>query len=132
MHHAKGAFEVKLQPQGAADEAEGSQLGRMSIDKSFTGDLNATSKGEMLTALTDVKGSAAYVAIERVTGTLHSRSGSFVLAHQGAMARGESQLSISVVPDSGTGQLAGLTGQMKIIIVEGKHFYEFDYSLPAQ
>ena len=105
-------------------------MGRMTIDKQFHGDLEATSKGQMLTAQTDTKGSAGYVAIERVTGTLKGRSGTFVLQHTGTMNRGVPQLSITVVPDSGTGQLAGLAGKMDIKIIEGKHSYEFEYILP--
>ncbi len=128
--HASGAFEVKLEPQGSGDKAEGSTLGRMSIDKQFHGDLEATSKGEMLSAMTDTKGSAGYVAIERVTGKLQGRSGSFVLQHTGTMTRGEPQLTITVVPDSGSGQLVGLTGKMTIKITDGKHFYDFEYTLP--
>lgn len=128
-NRASGTFEVKLAQQGTADETEGSTLGRMSIDKQFHGDLEATSKGEMLTALTAVQGSAGYVAIERVSGTLQGRTGTFVLQHSGTMTRGEQQLSITVVPDSGTGQLAGLTGKMSITIAEGKHSYDFEYAL---
>ena len=126
--HASGTFEVKLAPL-AEDKGEGSTLGRMSIDKQFQGDLEATSKGEMLTAMTEVKGSAGYVAIERVSGTLHGRKGSFVLLHRGIMTGGGQDLSLIVVPDSGSGELAGLTGKMDIKIVEGKHFYEFEYTL---
>jgi hypothetical protein len=129
--HASGTFEVKLNPQKPDNkEAESANLGRMSIDKSFHGDLEGTSKGEMLSAITDVKGSAGYVAIERVSGTLHGRSGTFVLQHSGTMTRGVPQLSVTVVPDSGTGHLAGLAGVLTIKIAEGKHFYEFDYTLP--
>jgi hypothetical protein len=102
----------------------------MSIDKQFHGDLEGTSKGEMLTAGTGVKGSAGYVAIERVVGTLNGRSGAFALQHSGTMTRGAPQLTIAVVPDSGTGQLTGLSGKMTIQIAEGKHSYEFEYSLP--
>ena len=97
---------------------------RMSLDKQFQGDLEGTGRGEMLTALTDVKGSAGYVAIERVTGTLHGRRGSFALLHRGIMSRGVQDLAITVVPDSGAGQLAGLAGKLDIKIVEGKHFYD--------
>jgi Protein of unknown function (DUF3224) len=129
--HAAGPFDVKLQAQGEPDKAEGSTLARYSLDKLYHGDLEGTSKGTMLTAGTDVKGSAGYVAMERVTGSLQGRSGSFVLQHSGTLARGEPQQSITVVPDSGTGQLAGITGKMTVIIVEGKHSYEFEYSLPA-
>jgi hypothetical protein len=128
--HASGTFEVKLTPQRPdGKEAEGAGIGRMSIDKQFHGDLDATSKGEMLTAVTEVKGSAGYVAIERVTGTLQGRSGAFALQHSGTMTRGVPHLSLTVVPDSATGQLAGLAGSMEIRIAEGQHFYEFDYSL---
>lgn len=126
---ARGTFDVKLNPLTAYAQAEDTSLGRMSIDKQFHGDLEATSKGEMLTAGTAVKGSAGYVAIERVTGTLNGRRGSFTLQHNATMARGEFQLNIIVVPDSGTGELVGLTGKMLIIIANGKHSYEFEYTL---
>jgi hypothetical protein len=130
MPHASGTFEVGLTPQKPdSKEAESANLGRMSIDKQFHGDLEAASKGEMLAAGTDVKGSAGYVAIERVTGTLHGRSGTFVLQHNGTMTRGEAQLSITVVPDSGTGELAGLAGKMTVRIAEKQHYYEFDYTI---
>jgi hypothetical protein len=125
---AKGTFEVKLTPQ-ADGQPEGSSLGRMVIEKQFRGDLEATSKGQMLSAGTAVKGSAGYVAIERLSGTLHGRSGSFVLQHSGTMARGAPQLTITVVPDSGTDQLTGLAGTMAIQIADGKHSYDFEYTL---
>jgi hypothetical protein len=125
-----GTFDVKLTPQTTDDKSEGPPLGRMSIDKKFHGDLEGTSKGEMLTAGTVVKGSAGYVAIERVSGTLRGRPGTFVLQHSGTMNRGTPQLSITVVPDSGTGQLTGLAGTMTIKITDGKHSYEFEYTLP--
>lgn len=128
--HAIGPFEVKLNPLATYESSEGSLLGRMSIDKHFHGDLEATSKGEMLSAMTDVKGSAGYVAIERVSGTLDGRSGTFVLQHSATMTRGTPQLVITVVPDSGTDQLAGLTGTMAINIADGKHSYDFEYTLP--
>jgi hypothetical protein len=128
--HARGTFEVNLAPQKPDNkEAESANLGRMSIDKNFHGDLEATSKGEMLSAMTDVKGSAGYVAIERVSGTLHGRKGSFILQHTGTMMRGVPHMSVTVVPDSATGDLAGLSGSMTIKIEAGKHFYEFDYTL---
>jgi hypothetical protein len=104
----------------------------MSIDKQFHGDLEATSKGEMLSAGTGVTGSAGYVAIERVSGTLHGRAGAFVLQHSGIMTRGEPQLTVTVVPDSGTGELVGLAGEMAILIADGKHSYEFDYTLSPE
>src|ERR1700728_2330166 len=128
--HASGTFDVKLAPSGEADTAEGSTLGRYTLEKQYHGDLDASAKGTMLTAGTDVKGSAGYVAIERVTGTLKGHKGSFVLQHNGTLTRGTPQQNIIVVPDSGTGELAGLTGKLTVIIEEGKHSYEFDYSLP--
>jgi len=129
--HASGTFEVKVNPQKPDNpEAEAANLGRMSLDKKFSGDLEATSKGEMLAAMSEVKGSAGYVAMERVSGTLGGRSGTFVLQHRGTMTRGVPQLSVTVVPDSGTGDLAGLSGSMTIKIEDGKHFYDFEYELP--
>jgi hypothetical protein len=122
---ANGSFEVKLLPQTTEEKA----LSRMSIDKQFHGDLEATSKGEMLAAMTSVKGSAGYVAMERVSGSLHGRAGTFVLQHSSTMTRGTPQQSVTVVPDSGTDQLAGLTGKMAIIVTEEKHSYEFEYQL---
>jgi len=127
--HASGSFEVKLTPREPDDKATRTTLGRMSIDKQFSGDLEASSMGAMLTAGTSVKGSAGYVALEQVAGTLHGRSGTFVLQHSGTITRGAPSLTITVVPDSGTGQLAGLAGKMEIKIADGKHSYEFDYTL---
>lgn len=128
---ATGEFEVKLQPlESYAKGGQGVGLGRMSIDKSFYGDLEATSQGEMLTAMTDVEGSAGYVAIEQVDGMLNGRRGTFVLQHFGIASRGENSLILEVVPDSGTGELVDLTGEMRIEIESGKHYYVFDYSLP--
>ena len=124
---ASGPFDVKLTPQPMDDQPDGSALGRLSIDKQFHGDLEGTSKGQMLSAGTSVKGSAGYVAIERVSGTLNGRRGSFVLQHSGTMNRGAPQLVITVVPDSGTDELVGLTGSMSIIIENGKHSYVFEY-----
>ncbi|HEX4076115.1 MAG TPA: DUF3224 domain-containing protein [Candidatus Acidoferrales bacterium] len=129
--HARGTFEVKLTPQPADDAGADAAVGRMSIDKQFHGDLEGTSKGQMLSAMGSVKGSAGYVAMEKVTGTLHGRGGSFVLQHSGTMNRGVPQLLVTVVPDSGTDQLAGLTGTLAIIIDSGKHSYDFEYSLPG-
>lgn len=127
---AKGSFTVDLAPLGDADAVAGVTLGRMTLDKRFEGELTGTGKGEMLFARTPVKGSAGYVAVERVTGTLHGRSGSFVFQHSGTMAGGSQQLSITVVPDSGTGELAGLAGNFILTMIDGKHLYEFEYSLP--
>jgi hypothetical protein len=124
---ASGTFEVKLAPQAAAHTD--SNIGRLSIDKQFLGDLQGTSKGEML-AVQTVQGSAGYVAMERVTATLGGRSGTFVLQHSGTMDRGKPHLDLNVVPDSGTGELEGLTGRMTIDIRDKKHFYEMEYALP--
>jgi hypothetical protein len=126
---ASGTFEVKVIPQAQGDKSEDASLGRMSLDKQFHGDLEAVGKGQMLTAGTEVKDSAGYVAIERVSGTLDGQKGSFVLQHSGTMNRGEPQLTITVVPDSGTDQLAGLAGGMTIKIADGKHFYDFEYTI---
>ncbi len=124
-NRASGTFEVKMSQQ----EADMS-VGRMTIDKQFQGDLVGASKGQMLMASSDsVKNSAGYVAIEKVTGTLNGRRGSFYLQHNGVMTRGVGELTITVIPDSGTDQLVGLRGKMNIIIAEGKHSYEFEYTL---
>jgi Protein of unknown function (DUF3224) len=129
MKKVVGTFDVKINPLPQCNTSEDAKLARMSIDKQFHGDLEAISQGEMLSAGTDVKGSAGYVAMERVTGTLNDRSGSFVLQHNATMTRGAPYLNIVVVPDSGTGQLVGLSGKMHIIIDKGRHSYEFEYSL---
>ena len=127
MTKASGTFEVKLNPQ---DQGADMPVGRMQIDKEFKGDLAGTSKGQMLMASSSsVKDSAGYVAIEKVTGTLNGRRGSFYLQHNGVMTRGVGELTITVIPDSGTDQLVGLRGKMNIIIAEGKHSYEFEYTL---
>ncbi len=128
---ATGPFDVKMTPEAADTEGEGSALGRMAIAKTYHGDLEATARGTMLTAGTSVEGSAAYVAVERVTGTLHGRRGTFALQHMGTMTRGEPSLTITVVPDSGTGELAGLAGKLAIVVVGGKHSYELEYTLAA-
>ncbi len=129
-HHAVGPFDVKLAPF-KSDSIDPS-ISAMSIDKQFHGSLDATSKGVMLAVSTDVKGSAGYVAMEKVTGTLDGRKGTFVLQHTATMDRGKPSLSITVVPDSGTGELTGLAGKLDIQIAEGgKHSYDFEYSLPA-
>jgi|SRR5271154_1108582 len=128
--HATGTFEVKITPQASPEGVQDASLGRMTIDKQLHGALEGTSRGQMLTAGTAVKGSAGYVAIEKVTGTLNGRSGTFILQHNATMNRGVPELSITVVPDSGTDQLTGLTGKMNIIISDGKHSYNFEYALP--
>lgn len=130
MHQATGTFEVKLAPQKADNlQAEGAGLGRMSLDKQFHGDLEATGQGEMLSVLDREKGSGGYVALERATGTLQGREGSFILQHNATMNRGAAKMDIMVVPDTGTGQLTGISGSMIIRIEAGKHFYDFEYTL---
>jgi Protein of unknown function (DUF3224) len=127
---ATGPFDVKVTPQD--DKSGDAALGRMTLDKQYHGDLEAAGKGQMLTAGTEVKGSGAYVAIERVTGALRGRAGSFVLQHSGTMTQGVLQLTITVVPDSGTAQLAGIAGKMNIIIAaDGKHSYDFEYTIAS-
>ena len=127
---AKGEFVVKLSPLAFEGQQDGSKIGRMSIDKTISGDLVATTKGQMLSVMTEVKGSAGYVAIERVEGALKGRKGTFVLQHTGTMSQGSPSLSVTVVPDSGTDELVGLAGQFNIVIAAGKHSYEFKYALP--
>ena len=127
--HAAGPFDVKITP--AEDKSEDPLLGRLMLDKHYHGELEATAQGQMLTAGSVVKGSGAYVAIEKVTGTLHGRGGSFVLQHSGTMTQGAPLLTITVVPDSGTGQLAGIAGKMTINIADGKHSYDLEYTLPT-
>ena len=128
---ATGSFEVNLQPQPPSDAAQAADLRRMAIDKTFAGDLIATSQGVMLSVMTDVEGSAGYVALECVTGTLHGRVGSFMLQHSGQMDRGAQSLAINVVPDSATGDLVGLRGTMQIEIIDEQHTYRFEYKLPG-
>lgn len=127
MHHAVGTFEVKVTPQ-TAEEGDGG-VSRMLLVKQIHGDLEGTSKGQMLTGGI-VKGSGGYVAMEKITGTLKGHTGSFLLQHSATMTKGEPQISIAVVPDSGTDQLTGLAGTFNIKIDAGKHSYEFDYTLP--
>jgi Protein of unknown function (DUF3224) len=129
MNQATGGFDLTMTPQAADGHADGATLGRMTIDKRFHGDLDGTSKGQMLTGMGGVKGSAGYVAIEQVTGSLQGRKGSFILQHAGLMDRGAPTLIITVVPDSGTGELTGLSGTMTIEITGGKHSYELKYVL---
>lgn len=130
MTTAKGSFAVDLKPLEFESAPNESQLGRMAINKVISGDLVATTVGQMLSAMTGIKGSAGYVAIELVSGTLHGKQGTFVLQHSGSMHRGAPSLQIAVVPDSGTGELQGLTGDFTINMAEGKHAYTFDYQLP--
>lgn len=129
-HIAKGTFTVDIRPLGFEDAPAGSQLGRMTINKVITGDLQATTVGQMLSAMTVVKGSAGYVALEVVTGTLHGRTGSFAMMHTGVMDRGAPSLAIRIVPDSGTGELAGISGEFRLEVVEKVHHYTLTYELP--
>ena len=131
MKRASGSFEVTVQPLPNTDVSGDPLLGRFLLTKKFSGDLDGSARGQMLSAGTATKGSAGYVAIDQVTGTLEGRKGTFVLQHSGSMNRGVPTLSIMVVPDSGTGELAGIAGTLSINIVDGKHFYDFLYSLPA-
>lgn len=127
---ATGTFDVRLTPAEAPkSEVDGVATGRMTIEKTFQGTLSATSRGEMLTAMTPVKGSAGYVAVEQITGHLGEKEGSFVLQHFGIMNRGEDHLTLEVVPDSGTGQLKGISGEMIIRVADGHHSYDFEYEL---
>ncbi len=128
-HTITGEFDVNLTPQPDGPGVGDATIGRMAIDKSYRGELSGTGKGQMLGVRTATKGSAGYVAMEKVTGTLNGRAGSFVLQHSSTMRRGEPHQSITVVPDSGTDELAGLTGSMTIDIRDGKHFYRFEYAI---
>ncbi|QNK03442.1 DUF3224 domain-containing protein [Dyella telluris] len=130
MAHAKGSFEVKITPQ-APDEGVGDpSVGRMAIEKQFHGDMQGEGHGQMLAVGTAVDGSAGYVAMERVNGSVHGRQGSFALQHAGTLTRGTPQLSVTIVPDSGTDGLAGIAGHLTITIANGVHSYDLDYSLP--
>jgi Protein of unknown function (DUF3224) len=126
MHHAAGEFEVKLVPVSEASDA----LMRMSIDKQFHGDLEATSEGQMMAGGNEANGARVYVALETITGTLNGHKGSFILAHRGTMTSSDQALSIIIVPDSGTEDLRGIKGTFGIEITGGKHLYKMDYMLP--
>ena len=123
MNEVSGEFDVKIVPMDTGDD----KMGMMALDKHYHGDLDATGKGRMLTGTTDVKGSAAYVAIERVSGKLKGAAGTFLLYHTGVMSKGSQSLTIRVVPDSGTGDLVEIEGEMHVKIEGGKHFYRFEY-----
>jgi hypothetical protein len=129
MHHAKGTFDPKIEPAAADEKVKDAGIARLTIDKQYHGDLDAHSVGVML-ATGSAKGSGGYVAIERVTGTLDGRSGSFALQHSGTMDNGSPTLIVTVIPGSGTGGMQGISGKMQIIIADGKHSYDFEYSLP--
>lgn len=130
IRHAEGTFTVKTAPLPPDEATSGTPIGRYALDKEFHGDLEAVSKGEMLGAGDLAKGTAGYVAIEHITGTLHGRSGSFALQHIGTMDQGKFQLSVTVVPGSGAGDLAGIAGTMTINVAAGKHSYILEYTLP--
>jgi hypothetical protein len=132
MKRATGSFEVSLQPLSNTEVTSDNQFGRLLLNKTFSGDLSGTARGQMLSAMTTVKGSAGYVAIDQFTGELDGRKGSFVLQHSGSMNRGAQSLSIMVVPDSGTDELAGINGTLSINIIDGKHFYDFIYSFSQE
>ncbi|MBS1806227.1 MAG: DUF3224 domain-containing protein [Acidobacteria bacterium] len=129
--HAEGTFEVKNSPLAADEAVNGTGIGRFGLDKQFYGNLEATSKGEMLGAGNPATGTAGYVAIEQVTGELNGRNGSFALQHFGTMEENKFDLIVKVVPGSGTGDLSGIAGNMTIAIANGKHSWKFDYTLPA-
>ncbi|MET0856556.1 MAG: DUF3224 domain-containing protein [Telluria sp.] len=128
--HANGPFEVTMTPAGSPEHEGRTAFGRLQLDKQYAGDLVAIGNGQMLTAVTDTQGSAAYVAIERIRGNLKGKKGSFAIHHTGTMSGGLKQLMIAVVTDSGTDELTGIAGTMSLTMVEGKHFYGFDYTLP--
>jgi len=132
--HAKGSFEVKMIPAEATDFEKANDIARMTSDKTWHGDFEGVSHVEMITGSTASTGSMAYVAIERMTGKLNGRQGSFTFSHRASMMKGEApsagELSVTVVPNSGTGELTGLTGSLMIHIDQGKHTWTFDYSLP--
>jgi hypothetical protein len=132
MKRATGSFEVSLQPLPNAEVSTDVMLGRMLLIKKFSGDLAASARGQMLSAMTPVKNSAGYVAIDHVTGELDGLTGSFMLQHSGAMNRGVPSLSIMVVPDSGTDELTGLSGTLSINVIDGRHFYDFIYSISRE
>jgi hypothetical protein len=133
MTHASGTFDVTIKPVAADDHSDGGAIGRMSVDKVYHGDIEGTAVAQMLTGMSpSEKTSGVYVAVERVTGSLKGRKGTFVLHHTGIMDRGTQDLRITVVPDSGTDQLTGITGTMTIDIRDGKHFYAFDYTVPGK
>ncbi|WP_308925323.1 DUF3224 domain-containing protein [Janthinobacterium sp. J1-1] len=129
--HVSGSFNITMTPATTPQRSGRTTLGRMLLDKVYKGDLAATASGEMLSAVTDTKGAAGYVAIESITGVLQGRQGSFVVRHAGTMADGKQELSIVIVPHSGTGQLEGISGTMGIRIEGGQHFYDLDYRLPG-
>jgi hypothetical protein len=126
---ASGTFHVRITPSGVPDDADGTAHGHSMLDKSYFGDLEASAKGAMLTAVTKTQGSAVYVALERVSGTLEGKRGTFSLAHYGRMAHGERTQQVEIVPDSGSGELAGISGALTIRIAEGQHYYELRYTV---
>lgn len=129
-YRAAGSFTVSMHPAAPAERAGRTTLGRMLLDKTYDGELAATGKGDMLTAMTDTRGSASYVAIEHVSGVLLGRHGSFVLQHTGTMAGGVDRLAVGIVTDSGTDELTGIAGELRLQAVDGGHRYELLYTLP--
>ena len=129
MNRARGTFEVRLEPLEGYNQDPEAKIGRMSIDKTFAGDLVATSRGEMLSGGSPSEGSAGYVAMERVTGSLQCLEGSFLLQHSGSMTPTSQGVTITVVPASGSGELEAIVGTMSIEIEEGRHSYELEYTL---
>jgi hypothetical protein len=132
MKQATGTFTVSLQPMQDPDAVPDPAMGRMRLDKHYLGGLVADAHGQMLTGMGGVPGSAAYVAIERVEGTLDGRKGGFLLAHRGVMHAGTQSLEIAIVPDSGNGALSGIAGTLAIRIADGVHHYVLDYTLPPE
>lgn len=128
--HAKGTFDVKITPQPPEENVGHPSIGRVGLFKQFHGDMEGVAHGQMLGLRTAVEGSAGYVAMDHVEATLQGRPGTFALQHTGTMGRGQMQLDVTVVPDSGTGGLIGISGRLDIQIVDGKHNYDFEYVLP--
>jgi hypothetical protein len=129
--HATGTFDVTMSPETVSGKTPDPDMGQMGMHKAWQGDLDGTSTGTMIGAGSPARGSAGYVAMEKFTGTLAGRMGSFILQHSGTMANDKLQMTIAVVPSTGTGQLEGISGTMTIRTNNGAHFYDFDYSLPA-
>ncbi|MFW6083696.1 MAG: DUF3224 domain-containing protein [Gemmatimonadota bacterium] len=124
---ARGTFDPTVTP--ASDDGAPGPIDRYALEKQFRGDLEGESSGVMLGSGSPDEGAAGYVALEHVTGTLNGRSGGFVLQHLGSMSDGGMELRVQVVPGSGTGDLTGLAGEMTIVIEDGEHSYEFEYTL---
>ncbi len=130
MPTARGPMEVNIEPEAPFLEQDGLKLNRNIVNKQFAGEMAGTSEAQMIAAFTATPGSAGYVAIEHFAGTVGGRSGSFVLQHSGTMNRGDAQLTVTIVPDSGTGELTGISGSLEIDNEDGNHSYTLDYKLP--